>query len=122
MKRLVFVMFGLAVGLAQNTIAPNAIRPYQILDGGLSFNSENSSDSASPSIGYTRIRLTSGRSTPAGIAVFGLRQNNVLVTEAAVPAAPSITSGRIFAEINGFVDTGLAIANPNPTDVTISFF
>jgi hypothetical protein len=56
------------------------------------------------------------------MAIFGFRQNGILVTEAAVPATSLIESGRIYAEIGGGVDTGLAIANPNSVAATISFF
>ncbi len=72
-------------------------------------------------IGYGRIRANSGQAVPAGLAIFGIRQNNVLISEAAIPAAKLIRSGRIFAEINGPVNTGLAIANPNDQTVSISF-
>jgi CubicO group peptidase (beta-lactamase class C family) len=73
------------------------------------------------SVGYGTIKPDTG-GTPSGLAVFGLRQNNVLVTEAGVPASPAIRSGRIYAEVNGPVNTGLAIANPNNVSATISFF
>src|SRR5439155_7480872 len=57
----------------------------------------------------------------AGVAIFGLRQNDKLVTEAGVPASPRVTSARIYAEVSGPVNTGLAIANPNDQPATISF-
>src|SRR5262245_20042039 len=60
--------------------------------------------------------------TPSGLAIIGLRQNNVLITEASVPASPLIQSGRIHAEIHGPVNTGLAMANPNGRPATLSFF
>jgi hypothetical protein len=50
------------------------------------------------------------------------RQNNILVTEAAVPASLRIQSGRIYAEITGSINTGLAIANANAVTATVSFF
>jgi hypothetical protein len=50
---------------------------------------------------------------PAVFPMFGLRQNNVLVSKAGVPASPLIRNGRIYAEVNDIVNTGLAIANPN---------
>jgi len=59
-----------------------------------------------------------------GLAILGLRQNGVLVTEAAVPATPVTQSGRIYAEVDGAVNTGVAIANVSDadTDARISFF
>jgi hypothetical protein len=52
-------------------------------------------------VGYSKIQTDSDTRSPAGISIFGFRQNGVLVTEATVPAARLIQSGRIFAEVNG---------------------
>jgi len=78
--------------------------------------------SGSTTVGYGRIRPDAGRTTPSGLAIFGLTQNDILVAEAGVPAAVPVTSGRIFAQVSGPVNTGLAIANPNGTDAVINFF
>jgi hypothetical protein len=82
------------------------------------------STGSAPSLqaGYASIRPDSGSVTPAGIAIFGFRQNNILVSEAGVPASHLISSGRIYAEINGPVNTGLAIANPNNQPATVSYY
>ncbi len=72
--------------------------------------------------GYGRIEANSGSTTPNGLAIFGFRQNNVLVTEAGVPATAAISSGRIYAEISGSVNTGIAIANPNNVPAAVSFY
>src|SRR5262245_34530686 len=69
--------------------------------------------SAAAGTGFAVIQMEPASFNPAGVAIFRLRQNGVLVTEAAVPAAIPSTSGRIYAEIGDGVDTGLAIANPN---------
>ena len=73
--------------------------------------------------GYTRIRPSSGNTTPSGVAILGLRQNNVLVSEAGVPASSPIQNGRIYAEVSASaaLNTGIAVANPNSSDATISF-
>jgi len=73
------------------------------------------------SVGYSRIQPNAGSTTPSGVAIFGFRQNNVIVTEAGVPASPLLQSARIYAEVTGIVNTGLAIANPNPGPATINF-
>ncbi len=73
-------------------------------------------------VGYSRIQPASGSTSPAGVAIFGLRQGNVLVTEAGVPASPLIRSGRIYAEVGGAVNTGLAIANPNSQTANLTFY
>ena len=73
-------------------------------------------------VGYASIRPDTGSTTLSGLAIFGFRQNNVLVTEAGVPASLLIQSGRIDAEVDGLVNTGLAMANPNSQPATVTFF
>ena len=74
-------------------------------------------------VGYGRIRAEAGSSTPAGIAIFQFRDSEgVLISEAGVPAVESVHEGRIFAEVNGPVNTGLAIGNPNDVAATIRFY
>jgi hypothetical protein len=70
--------------------------------------------------GYARIQPTTG-TTPSGVAIFGLKQDNIVVTEAGVPASPLLQSARIFAEVSSTVNTGVAIANPNDQPVNINF-
>src|SRR6266850_5357812 len=72
--------------------------------------------------GYARIQAAQLGPLPFGIAIFGLQQRGVVVSETSVLASPLIQSGRVFAEVAGPVNTGIAIANPNTNDVTISFF
>ena len=104
--------------------------PFSINDsGGLSITSAGDSDSVV--VGYARVEpdvavtTPTGNifdSTPAGFAIFGFRQNGVLISEASVPASPLIQGGRIYAEVVVPVNTGLAIANPNDVAATINFF
>jgi hypothetical protein len=44
-----------------------------------------------------------------------------LISEATVPESRPALKGRIYAEIDGAITTGFAVANPNDTDATISF-
>jgi len=88
--------------------------------GGTSTTSQGTAGTTT--VGYGRIRPDAGMTTPTGLAIFGFTQNGVLVSEAGVPAAAPIQQGRIFAEVNGPVNTGLAIANPNDTAATITFY
>src|SRR5262245_20091181 len=71
--------------------------------------------------GYARIQPASG-GVPSGVAIFSFRQSGVLVSEAAVNSSALLTSGRISAEVGNGVDTGLAIANPNNQNVTLTFY
>ena len=73
-------------------------------------------------VGYGRVGPAGGATTPSGMAIFGFRQNSTLVSEAAVPATPAITSGRIYAQVGLSVNTGIAIANPNSQPVTLTYY
>ena len=74
-------------------------------------------------VGYGRISAAAGSATPSGIAIFQFRDSQgVLIAEASVPATGLIQEGRIFAEVEGPVNTGLAIANPNDETAVISFY
>jgi hypothetical protein len=58
---------------------------------------------------------------PSGVAILENRQNNVLISEAAIPASTPLTNGRISVEVAGAADISLAISNPNDSTVTVSF-
>ena len=74
-------------------------------------------------VGYGRISAHAGSATPSGIAIFQYRDSQgVLIAEASVPATGLIQEGRIFAEVEGPVNTGLAIANPNDETAVIRFY
>ncbi len=103
---------------------PDRITPstlFSIADRG-GFRLSTAGSASALTTGYARIQADQGSPLPAGFAIFGYQQHGVLVSEASVPASPLIRSGRVFAEVNGPVNTGVAIANPNPQDVTVSFF
>jgi hypothetical protein len=76
----------------------------------------------STKVGYARFEASPGSSAPAGFAIFGLRENGILISEAGVPAGVPINSGRIYAEQTDAIKTGIAIANPNDSPATINFF
>ncbi len=71
-------------------------------------------------VGSARVQPSSS-TTPSGVAIFGLRQNGVLVTEAGVPGMSAMVSGRTYAEVNGAINTGVAFSNPNTSAVTVTF-
>src|SRR5262249_18477510 len=97
-----------------------SIKAYTLVDrGGFSVITDGSGDL---NVGFARIQPDSGKTTPSGVSVYSLRQNNVVVAETGVPASPLLTSGRIFAVSNpGVVNTGLAIANPQAQTATVNF-
>ena len=79
------------------------------------------------SAGVTSLRvgfatLDAAGASPSGLAVLALRQNGVVLSEASVTASEPVTRGRIFAESDGVVNTGFAIANPNDSPAIVNFF
>ena len=107
--------------LSRIVLNQNNSTPFLLTDrGGVSVTTQGTP--AATQVAYAAIQPDAGRTTPAGLAIFGFRENGILVTEAGVPASPLIQGGRIYAEVNGPVNTGLAIANPSVQDATISFF
>ncbi|MBI2149402.1 MAG: CotH kinase family protein [Acidobacteria bacterium] len=106
----------------QSVTGANYRLSYSISDRGGSSTMTRGASGATPVVGYARIQPNTGNFAPAGLAIFSLRQGGVLVTEAAVPAARLTQNARIYAEVNGPVNTGLAIANPNARAATIAFY
>ena len=100
--------------------ATTGVTAFTLPDNG-GFSSSTAATAASTTSGYARIQPGTGRTAPAGLAIFGFTAGGVLVSEAGVPASPLIQSGRIYAEVAGAVNTGLAIANPNTGTATITF-
>ncbi|HYR82521.1 MAG TPA: hypothetical protein VE422_00425 [Terriglobia bacterium] len=79
---------------------------------------------AGPSLQITqaRMRANLGSTAPSGVALFAYRQNGVLVSETAVPASPPIRSGRLNVLVDGPLNTGIAVSNPNDQAAILSFF
>jgi hypothetical protein len=72
--------------------------------------------------GYVRIIPNAQSYAPAGVAIFGMENSGILTTEAGVPFSSTIQSGRVFVEVNTSVASGIAIANPSGTAVTVTYF
>lgn len=95
--------------------------PFSVTNfGGTSATSVDQGSAAAS--GYARIQPATGSTAPSGVAIFGFRQNETVISEVGVPATPVLSSGRLYAEIGNRVNAGLAIANPNNSTATISFF
>jgi len=86
-----------------------------------SMSAATSGAAANTTAGFARIQPDTDGNTPFGVAIFGLRQNSVLITEAGVPAVPLIRSGIFYAEAGGNVNTGIAIANPGNSVAAVNF-
>jgi hypothetical protein len=86
------------------------------------FVTSTAGSAAALSSGYARVQTASANPLPSGLAIFGYRSRGTLISEASVPISPLISMGRIFAEVAGGINTGIAIANPNNTPVSINFY
>jgi hypothetical protein len=101
--------------------SPAEGREFSIPPGGAS--SINSlGASTTTAVGYARINPGNGAVAPGGVAIYSYRPGGYLVSETGVPAVAPVTSGRTYVEVDGIVNTGLAIANPNSQAALISFF
>jgi TonB family protein len=87
--------------------------------GGLSLITDNPTDKVSA--GYARLSPQTSATTPAGTAIIAMRVNGTLVSEVGVPASPMRQSGRVYTEVDGNVQTGVAIVNPNDQAANVSF-
>ncbi len=81
----------------------------------------SSGANASITVGSARYTPAAGTNAPAGFAVFGQRQGTAVISEATVPATTAVTSALVFVELNGPIRTGVAVANPNDSNVEINF-
>ena len=100
---------------------PAAVLPFSVPDrGGFSVTSRDAEPTLR--VGYGQVETDDGMTPPVGLAIFGSRLNGILVSEAGVPASAAVLEGRIFAETDGPVRTGLAMANPNDAAATVAFF
>ncbi len=74
--------------------------------------------------GWVRLTPDPQTSTPVGAGVLSYNPGNVLVTESGIPSSPSTTHARVYVDLSGTYDTGLAIANLSGinADVTINAY
>jgi hypothetical protein len=74
-----------------------------------------------PSVASASV-ANSGGTVPSGMALISYKENGVIATEAGVPASAPILRGRILAQTSSSVNTGFAVANPNDSAATVSFY
>lgn len=94
--------------------------PFSLTDSGTESVITLGGKSSAIQVGYARTTDASG-AAPSGLAIFGYRQNGVLISETGVPASPLLTRGRIYGETSESIRSGLAMANPNSEPAVLSF-
>jgi len=96
---------------------------YSIPVGGV-FRLQTDGFPASARAGWVLLTPDAGTSTPVGAGVFSYGSGGILVSESGIPAAASSLHARVYVDLSGGHDTGLAIANPAGTnaDITIKAY
>jgi hypothetical protein len=105
-----------------NPDAVNTAQRYYSVSNDNAFVVSTAGNSSTVTRGYARIRSHENQTVPSSLAILDFRQNGVLVSETSVPASPALNSGRMFVEIGGLVNTGLAIVNPNDIAASVAFY
>ena len=103
--------------LTSITIDPEITTAQTFNPGG---HSKVSSGVQALKVGYAEIATSA--TAPSGTAVVGVWQNGTLISEAGISASTLTQQARIHAEVDGPVNTGLALANPNSGAANISFY
>jgi hypothetical protein len=91
---------------------------YSILPSGI-YRFQTDGSPTNWNVGWVKLTPDSGTSTPIGSGAYGYNPVNVLVTESGVPSASGTTHARIYVDLSGNHNTGLAIVNVNSAPATI---
>ncbi len=92
---------------------------YSIASGG-AFRFQTDGFPITTKVGWVQLTPDADTSTPVGTGIFGYNPGNILVTESGVPAAASTTHARVYVDLSGRHNTGLAIANLSKSGANVS--
>jgi hypothetical protein len=92
---------------------------YSIPVGG-AFHFQADGSPAEAKVGWARLTPSDLRSTPVGSGVFTYNPGAILVSESGVPSVIPTTHARIYADLSGNHNTGLAIANVESAAASIT--
>jgi hypothetical protein len=98
--------------------ATTAAAPFVMYNGG-GTRLQTAGTGNTLAVGYATIGGVTD--TPFGFGVIQYRQGRILISEATVASSTPITSGVTYVEVDGRVNTGVAIANPSNSDAAIDF-
>jgi pseudomonalisin len=71
-------------------------------------------------VGWVRVTPDAGNPAPVGSGVFDYNPGSILVSESGIPMAASTTHARVYVDLSGNHNTGLAIANLTGAAAAIS--
>jgi hypothetical protein len=97
---------------------------YSIPAGGVFHFQTDGSSADSIKVGWVQLTPDPSIPAPVGSGVFSYNPGSILVSESGVPAAVSTKHARVYVDLSGSHDTGLAIANVNSmaANVTINAY
>jgi len=70
--------------------------------------------------GWVKVTPDGGTNTPVGTGVLSSSPAGILVTESGVPSSSPTTRARVYVDMSGSHDSGLAIDNPAGTPITVT--
>jgi hypothetical protein len=97
----------------------NSSFTYLIPPGGV-FRFQTDGFPAGTAAGWVQLIPDAETATPVGSGIFGYTWEGILVSESGIPAADATMHARIFVDLSGNHNTGLAIANVADTNNGIS--
>lgn len=100
-------------GIADSTIN------YTIPPGGV-FRFQSDGSPVSLKTGWIALTPTNGTRTPVSSGVFGYNPGNVLVSESGIPSVVATGHARIYLDLSGNHNTGIAIANISDASASIA--
>ena len=110
---------GLPFVVNQSGGAADSSFRYSIQPDGV-FRLQTDGSPADAKAGWVRLIPDAGTSSPIGTGVFSYNPAGVLVAESGVPAAAATTHARVYVDLSGRHNTGLAIVNVADTNARIS--
>ena len=97
--------------------------PYSIPAGGV-FVFQSDGSPTTIRTGWVRVAPDSSTSPPAGLGIFSVTAEGILVTQSGIPSALPTLHARIYVDMSNGHDSGIALANPgnSPIKVAIQTF
>jgi hypothetical protein len=93
--------------------------PYSVPPGGF-FRFQTDGFLPDAKKGWVQLIPDPGTFAPVGAGVFSYNPGNVLISESGIPSSPATKHARIYADLTGTYNTGLAIANVSGMSSSIS--
>jgi hypothetical protein len=115
----IFADDGAALPVRQLDGATDWSFAYSILPGG-AYVFQTDASPADVKVGWVELTPGDGMPAPAAAGIFRYSRNGILLTETGIPPATLTTHARMFVDLSGGHDTGLAIANPRNTPLGVS--